>query len=58
MGRVTITLSDRDHLALKLLALQKNAKINVLVQEALVEYLKQEGGFDLYIESQRPEDPA
>jgi hypothetical protein len=58
MGRVTITLSDRNHLALKLLALQKNAKINVLVQEALVEYLKQEGGFDLYIESQRPEDPA
>ena len=58
MGRVTITLSDRDHLALKLLALQKNAKINVLVQEALVEYLKQEEGFDLYIESQRPEDPA
>jgi predicted transcriptional regulator len=58
MGRVTITLSDRNHLALKLLALQKNEKINVLVQEALVEYLKREGGFDLYIESQRPEDPA
>jgi predicted transcriptional regulator len=58
MGRVTITLSDRNHLALKLLALQKNAKINVLVQEALVEYLKREGGFDLYIKSQRPVDPA
>ena len=58
MGRVTITLSDRNHLALKLLALQKNEKINVLAQEALVEYLKQEGGFDLYIESQRQEDPA
>ena len=37
MGRVTITLSDRNHLALKLLALQKNAKINVLVKEALVD---------------------
>jgi len=58
MGRVTITLSDRNHLALKLLALQKNAKINVLVQEALVDYLKREGGFDLYIQSQRSEDPA
>ena len=58
MGRVTITLSDSNHLALKLLALQKNAKINVLVQEALVDYLKREGGFDLYIQSQRSEDPA
>jgi predicted transcriptional regulator len=58
MGRVTIALSDETHLALKLLALQKNAKINVLVQEALVDYLKREGGFDLYIESQHPEDPA
>ena len=58
MGRVTITLSDRNHLALKLLALQKNAKINVLVQEALVDYLKREGGFDLSIESQRSEGSA
>ena len=58
MGRVTITLSDRNHLALKPLALQKNAKINVLVKEALVDYLKREGGFDLYIQSQRSEDPA
>ena len=58
MGRVTITLSDRNHLALKLLALKKNAKINVLVQEALTDYLKRKGGFDLYIQSQRSEDPA
>ena len=58
MGRATITLSDRNHLALKLLALQKNAKINVLVKEALVDYLKREGGFDLSIQSQRSEDPA
>ena len=58
MGRVTITLSDRNYLALKLLTLQKNAKINVLVKEALVNYLKREGGFDLYIQSQRSEDPA
>ena len=58
MGRVTIIQSDRNHLALKLLALQKNAKINVLVKEALVDYLKREGGFDLYIQSQRSEDPA
>ena len=58
MGRVTITLSDSNHLALKLLAFQKNAKINVLVQEALVDYLKREGGFDLSIQSQRSEDSA
>lgn len=58
MGRVTSTQSDRNHLALKPLALQKNAKINVLVQEALVDYLKREGGFDLSIQSQRSEDPA
>jgi len=58
MGRVSIRLNDKNYLALKLLALQRNAKINALVQEALVEYLKREGGFDLYIESQPPEDPA
>ncbi|QVV67915.1 hypothetical protein [Synechococcus sp. LA31] len=58
MGRITITLSDRNHLAPNLLALQKNAKINVVVQEALVDYLKREGGFDLYIQTQRSEDPA
>ena len=53
MGRITITLDDRDHLALKLLALQKNEKIVILLQEAMREYLDNSGAYDLVIQSVR-----
>jgi hypothetical protein len=49
MGRVTITLSDRDHRAFKLLALQQDKKILVLIQQAVGEYLERTGAYDLSI---------
>lgn len=49
MGRITITLNDRDHLALKLLALQRNEKIVILLQEAMRKYLDAEGAYELAI---------
>ena len=51
MGRVTITLSDRDHLAFKLLALNKNKKLLALMQDAMQQYLVQTGAYDLSIQS-------
>lgn len=58
MGRITITLNDRDHLALKLLALQKNEKIVMLLQEAMREYLDKSGAYDLAIQSVRTRQQA
>jgi predicted transcriptional regulator len=49
LGRVTITLDDRDHLALKLLALQKDEKLIVLIQEAMRQYLDRTGAYELSI---------
>jgi hypothetical protein len=53
VGRITITLNDRDHLAFKLLSLQKDEKIVALVQDAMREYLQKEGAYDLSIYSSR-----
>ncbi len=47
MARVTIALDDRDHLAMKLLALQRGAAMTSLLQEAIKEYLDRRGGYDL-----------
>jgi hypothetical protein len=47
MARVTIALDDRDHLAMKLLALQRSAAMTSLLQEAIKEYLDRRGGYDL-----------
>ena len=51
LGRVTITLDDRDHLAFKLLALQKDEKLIALVQEAMRQYLDRTGAYELSIRS-------
>ncbi len=56
LGRVTINLSDRDHLALKLLSLQQDKKLMVLVQEAMHEYLTRKGAYSLVIQSQAAGD--
>lgn len=55
MGRITITLDDRDHLALKLLSLQRNEKIVALLQDAMREYLFRAGAYDLVIRSVKTE---
>ena len=51
MPRITLALGDREHLALKLLALSKGLKVLALIQEAVVQYLEREGGYQLKIES-------
>lgn len=55
MGRVTITLNERDHLALKLLALQKDEKLVTLLNSALQEYLEKTGAYDLAIRTTKSE---
>jgi hypothetical protein len=49
LGRVTVTLSERDHLAFRLLALQRNEKLVVLMQDAMREYLERASAYDLSI---------
>jgi ribosomal protein L17 len=51
MPRITLALGDREHLALKLLALRKRKKFLALLQEAVAQYLEREGGYSLKIES-------
>ncbi|MGA1713475.1 MAG: hypothetical protein ACO4CS_19500 [bacterium] len=50
MGRVTINLNDRDHLAFKLLALQQDRKLVILIQDAMREYLERNDAYDLSIQ--------
>lgn len=50
MGRITVTLSDRDHLAFKLLSLQQHKKLLTLIQEAVSDYLEKTGAYDLSIQ--------
>ena len=50
MGRVTIKLNERDHLALKLLALQQDTKITLLLTQAIEKYLDGRGAYDLAIQ--------
>lgn len=51
MPRITISLSDRDHLALKLLSLQQGKRILLIVQEAIQQHLDREGAYSLAIRS-------
>lgn len=56
MPRITIALGDREHLALKLLALRRKTKVLALLQEAIVEYLQKEGAYQLKIHSDESDD--
>ena len=51
MPRVTLSVGDREHMALKLLALQRNVKMVAIIDMAIKEYLEREGGCDLSIRS-------
>ncbi|TCD56380.1 hypothetical protein CWE16_08350 [Synechococcus sp. BS55D] len=51
MPRLTLTLDDRQHKALRLLALQRDRTMLSLVKDAVEEYLEREGGFELRIRS-------
>jgi hypothetical protein len=49
MPRITISISDRDHLALKLLALQSNKRALAIAQEAIRRHLASEGAYNLVV---------
>ena len=51
MPRITISLSDRDHLALKLLSLKQDKRVLAIVQEAIRSHLDSEGAYNLAIRS-------
>jgi hypothetical protein len=51
MPRVTLTVADREHMALKLLALQQNQKMVAIIDLAIKQYLKDQGAYDLTIQS-------
>ncbi|MFZ9244984.1 MAG: hypothetical protein ACO22S_07760, partial [Burkholderiaceae bacterium] len=49
MPRLTIALEDRDHLALRLLALRDGKRLNEVVDEAVKRYLESAGAYTLRI---------
>ena len=51
MSRITLSVDQRDHNALRLLALQRNKKVMSLIQDAIRQYLTREGGYNLVIRS-------
>lgn len=50
MGRITVKLNERDHLAFKLLSLHLQKKLVLLVKEAMQDYLEKTGAYDLSIQ--------
>ena len=54
MARLTISLSERDHYALKLLAIRDRKRITVLVIEAIKFYLEHSGAYNLDIRGPDP----
>ena len=49
MPRLTITLSDEEHQALKLLTLMERKKLVAVVQEAIHNHLEAKGAFNLEV---------
>lgn len=49
MARLTISLSDRDHIALKLLAIRERKRLTSIVAEAISFYLSHSGAYGLTI---------
>lgn len=49
MARLTISLNERDHYALKLMAIRDHKRLTVIVNEAIRFYLEHSGSYDLEI---------
>lgn len=56
MPRLTITLSDEEHQALKLLTLMERKKLVAVVQEAIHSHLKAKDAFNLEVRSRPGSD--
>jgi hypothetical protein len=46
-----LTVADREHMALKLLALQQNQRMVTIIDLAIKQYLKDQGAYDLTIQT-------
>lgn len=55
MPRLTITLSDEEHQALKLLTLMERKKLVAVVQEAIHSHLVAKGAFNLEVKPRNGE---
>jgi len=51
MPRVTISIDERDHVAMKLLSIQKGVKMVTLLDDAIKSYLQHAGAYKLQITS-------
>lgn len=55
MPRLTIALEEKDHLALRLVSLRKNQRLNETIDEAIKFYLSNTGGYELRISEGKTE---
>ena len=56
MPRLTISLDDQDHLALKLISLRDNRRLSEVIDEAIKLYLYNSGAYSLSITDQANQD--
>ena len=54
MPRITLSIEERDHLALKLLSINQKKKMAAVIQEAISSYLDHTGAYQLSIQSEEP----
>jgi len=57
MPRLTIALDEKDHLALKLLSLRENRRLNEVIDDAIKFYLSKTGGYGLRISDEGTDSP-
>ncbi len=57
MPRLTIALEEKDHLALKLLSLRENRRLNEVIDDAIKLYLSSTGGYGLRISDAGTDSP-
>ena len=58
MSRITLSISDRDHSAIRLLALYRNESMLSLIRDALQQYLEREGAYALEIRPSALDDSS
>ncbi|MFM7086701.1 MAG: hypothetical protein ACKOXO_06910 [Cyanobium sp.] len=54
LPRITLSIEERDHLALKLLSINQKKKMAAVIQEAISSYLDHSGAYKLSIHSEGP----
>ena len=57
MPRLTVSLDEKDHLALRLLSLRENRRLNEVIDDAIKFYLASTGGYRLRISDTHSDAP-